>query len=207
MDKTPKREQTRARILAGAGRTFRSNGYGAAGVDALATAAGVTSGAFYSHFGSKADAFRESVQQGMQELQGGIRHFREQAGDNWVAAFVEFYLGERRTCPLTESCALQSLTGEIERADERTRDTFETELNGVVDAAAEGLDAATAKARRQQAIVMLALLSGGVSLARAVNDPAISQEIAAAVRGVLNPAPAKPSRPAKTSRRARAKRT
>ena len=34
------------------------------------------------------------------------------------------------------------------------------------------------KARRSKAIATLALLSGGVSLARAVNDPAFSKEIA-----------------------------
>lgn len=67
-----KKEETRARILAGAGRAFRSQGYGGSGVDGLAQAAGVTSGAFYAHFSSKADAFRESVVAGMRELEAGI---------------------------------------------------------------------------------------------------------------------------------------
>lgn len=99
---------------------------------------------------------------------------------------------ERRTCSLTESCALQSLTGEVARADEATRKAFEAELHAVVAAAADGLEG-SAKARRHQALVMLALLSGGVSLARAVNDPAFSEEIAAAIRGAL----AKPGSAAK----------
>ncbi len=185
IDKSPKKEQTRARILAGAGRAFRSHGYDGSGVDGVAKAAGVTSGAFYSYFKSKADAFREAVQIGMQDLAGGIRSFRASAGEQWVDAFVDFYLTERRTCSLTESCALQSLTGEVARADAATRETFEAELDAVVDAAADGLQGPSSKARRNEAIVMLALLSGGVSLARAVNDPAFSDEIAAAIRGAL----------------------
>jgi hypothetical protein len=101
-------------------------------------------------------------------------------------------LTERRTCSLTESCALQSLTGEVARADAATREAFEAELHAVVAAAADGLEGSP-RARRHQALVMLALLSGGVSLARAVNDPAFSAEIAAAIRGAL----AKPSSAAK----------
>lgn len=184
-DKTPKKEQTRARILAGAGRTFRSHGYDGSGVDGVAKAAGVTSGAFYSYFKSKADAFRETVLIGMQDLAGGIKSFRASAGERWLPAFVDFYLSEKRTCSLTESCALQSLTGEVARADAATRDIFEAELQAVVDAAADGLEGPSVKARRKEALVMLALLSGGVSLTRAVNDPEFSEEIAAAIRGAL----------------------
>jgi hypothetical protein len=102
-----------------------------------------------------------------------------------VPAFVDFYLDEKRTCSLTESCALQSLTGEVARADAATRETFETELQAVVNAAADGLEGPSTKARRKEALVMLALLSGGVSLARAVNDPEFSEEIAAAIRSAL----------------------
>jgi AcrR family transcriptional regulator len=180
-----KKEQTRARIVAGAGRSFRSQGYGGAGVDGVAREAGVTSGAFYSYFRSKADAFREAVVVGMQDLVAGIRQCRAQNDASWVEHFVDFYLGERRTCALTESCALQSLSAEVARADESTRKAYEAQLRAVIDVAAEGLAAPTARARRHEAIVMLALLSGGVSLARAVNDPAFSKEIAAAIRASL----------------------
>jgi AcrR family transcriptional regulator len=198
-DKTAKQQQTRARILAGAGRTFRSHGYDGSGVDGVAKAAGVTSGAFYSYFKSKADAFRETVMIGMQDLAGGINSFRASAGERWVPAFVDFYLSEKRTCSLTESCALQSLTSEVARADVATRETFEAELHAVVNAAADGLEGASAKARRKEALVMLALLSGGVSLARAVNDPDFSEEIAAAIRGAL----AKPRAPVAPTKRAK----
>ncbi|MEI9885759.1 MAG: TetR/AcrR family transcriptional regulator [Rhizomicrobium sp.] len=177
-----KKEETRARILAGAGRAFRSHGYGASGVDRLAQAAGVTSGAFYAHFSSKADAFREAVVAGLQDLESGIRAVRADAHAKWVGRFVAFYLSERRTCDPSESCALQSLTGDVSRADDETRDSYEAELRSVIDAVAEGLDAPSRAARRRESIVLLALLAGGVSLARAVRDPALAEEIAAAVR-------------------------
>ena len=181
----PQKKQTRARILAGAGRTFRSHGYEGSGVDGVARAAGVTSGAFYSYFKSKAEAFRETVLIGMQDLEAAIRELRAANESTWLERFVDFYLSEKRTCALTESCALQSLTGEVARADAETRSVFEAELRAVIQAAADGIDAPSASARQNEAIVMLALLSGGVSLARAVNDPALSEQVATAIRTAL----------------------
>ncbi|MFT3926639.1 MAG: TetR/AcrR family transcriptional regulator [Myxococcales bacterium] len=185
MRESKKSEQTRALILAGAGRTFRSHGYGGAGVDGLAKAAGLTSGAFYAYFKSKAEAFREAVRVGMHDLEQAIRTLRAEQGERWVESFVRFYLGERRTCALTESCALQSLTPEVARADPETREAFEAALRAVIDATAGGMDGATPKQRRSQAIVMLAALSGGVSLARAVNDSTLSKEIADTIQSSL----------------------
>lgn len=176
------KEESRGRILASAGRGFRSRGYGALGVDGLAREAGVTSGAFYAHFKSKAAAFREAVVAGMEELRAGVERLRVTRGAAWRAAFVDFYLGDRRTCDLSESCALQSLTGEVARADDYAREAYEAELRRVIAAAADGMDAPAAADRWADATALLALLAGGVSMARAVKDPKLSEEIAAAVR-------------------------
>lgn len=180
--KAGKKEESRSRILASAGRGFRAHGFGGLGVDGIAKEAGVTSGAFYAHFPSKAAAFREAVVAGMAELRQGIAGFREQSGQRWRRDFIDFYLGERRTCDLGESCALQALSGEVARADAATRRDYEAELKGSIEAVAEGLDHAEPGEARAEAIALLALLAGGVSIARAVEDPALSAEIAEAVR-------------------------
>ncbi len=176
-----RKEESRARILASAGRGFRSRGFGGLGVDELAKQAGVTSGAFYTHFKSKAAAFRAAVAAGMLDLRAGIEQTRA-AGSGWRQRFVDFYLGDRRTCDLAESCALQSLTGEVARADDDARAAYEAGLRDVIEAAAAGMASGTAADRRADATALLALLAGGVSMARAVKDPALSDEIAAAVR-------------------------
>ncbi len=175
------KEESRARILASAGRGFRSRGYGALGVDGLAKEAGVTHGAFYAHFKSKAVAFRESVVTGMHDLRAGIERMREE-GPGWRERFVNFYLGDRRTCDLAESCALQSLTGEVARADDDVREAYGAVLREVIDTAAAGMASGNDVERRADATALLALLAGGVSMARAVKDPVMSEEIVAAVR-------------------------
>lgn len=181
--KPDRKEESRARILASAGRGFRSRGYGGLGVDGLAKEAGVTSGAFYAHFRSKAAAFREAVATGMRDLRLAIEGLRAaEAGAGWRQRLIDLYLGERRTCDLAESCALQSLTGEVARADDEARAAYEAELRLVLESAAAGMQGATAAERRAEAMALLALLAGGVSVARAVRDPVFAEEIAAAVR-------------------------
>jgi len=94
---------------------------------------------------------------------------------------VEFYMGDRRTCDLGDSCALQSLSADVSRADDETRALFEEIFREILDGVASGLEGRP-RARRDEAIALLALLAGGVTLARAVSDSALSDEIGAAVR-------------------------
>ena len=177
-----RREEGRAKLLAGIGRGFRRSGYGGLGVDGLAKEAGVTSGAFYAHFRSKAEAFNAAVVAGMEDLEAAIRDLQAREGAGWPEAFIAFYLGERRTCDAGESCALQSLSGEVARADHAVRDAYAAILDRVVDAVAEGLPpGGTEDDRRARATALLALLSGGVTMARAVRDPDLSRAIAASV--------------------------
>lgn len=177
------KEASRAKILASAGRGFRSRGFGGLGVDALAAEAGVTSGAFYTHFKSKADAFRYAVVAGLKDLKSCVEQFKEQFGSRWTQDFIDFYMNDRRTCSLAESCALQSLSSDVARADEVTRQLFEKEFELVIEAVTAGLTGKSS-AKRENAIVLMALLSGGVTLARAVNDPVLSDEIANSIRKV-----------------------
>lgn len=187
MSRTKQKLQTRQRILEAAGRGFRKGGFGGVGVDGLAKEAGVTSGAFYVHFDSKAAAFRESVTQGMSDLKEGVRHFQTTYGRIWWPEFVRFYLGTKRTCDLSESCALQSLPPEVARSDASSRAAFEAELLDVATIVAAGPLSNSAPPDVGAAMAAMATLVGAVTLARAVNDPAVAERIAAAAERVLLP--------------------
>lgn len=175
------KEKTRRRILAAAERSFKRGGYSGVGVDGLAKEAGVTSGAFYGHFPSKQAAFEEAVVAGLGSLYAAIARYQREAGEDWWRAFAEFYTGEKRNCDLAESCALQSLTPEVARADPAVRARFENELRRIVQLASEGDD----RQARQRTWARLAMLVGGVSLARAVQDESLADEIAAAIRDAV----------------------
>jgi TetR/AcrR family transcriptional repressor of nem operon len=179
------KEEARTKILSAAGRGFRRLGYGGIGIDGLAKEAGVTSGAFYGHFPSKAEAFKAAALAGLVELRAGVEHLRAREGDAWLEKFADFYMSVRRTCDLGESCALQSMTPEVARADRDTKAAYEAEMLKVVEAVADGLKHGTLPARRKTAWAILSLLSGGVTLARSAEDAKVGTQIASAVKSAV----------------------
>lgn len=172
------REEARRRMVAAAGRGFRRKGYAGIGVDGLAKEAQVTSGAFYGHFASKDAAFREAVAAGLDELHGAIEALQDEHGADWLGHFVAFYLGEKRTCDLAQSCAMQSLSPDVARADPETRAVYRAGMMRVVERIAAGLPSGTAVERNARAWRLVSLLSGAVTLARAVGDADIGARIA-----------------------------
>lgn len=185
MSRNEQKQLTRQRIIDAAGRGFRKGGFGGIGVDGLAKEAGVTSGGFYVHFGSKTDAFREAVAQGMADLKQGVLHFQAEHGHNWWPEFVRFYLGFKRTCDLSDSCTLQSLSPEVARADAVAQETFESGLLEVAQAVIDGPPSPKGPSDLASAFAALASLVGAVTLARAVNSPEIADQIAVSAEHAL----------------------
>ncbi len=175
------KERGRARVLEGAAKGFRAHGFGGVGVDGIAKSAGVTSGAFYAHFKSKDACFAAAVCEGMRALVDAIVRLRA-TGPDWAERFVDGYLGDRRTCDLGESCALQSLTVEVARGGPEVRAAYEVRWDQAVAAFAEGLDWLPECDREPRARALLGLLAGGVSVARAVASPEGGKAVADAVR-------------------------
>lgn len=180
------KRDTRDRVIAAAGQIFRKEGYGGAGIDALTKAAGVTNGAFYGHFKTKSEAFRTAVLVGLEELRQAVAGLKSEQPKGWLTSFVGYYLGYKRTCALGESCALPSLSPDVIRADEETRRAYTVELQRIIAEVADGLPASEGQGQaglppEDRAIALLAMLSGGVTMARAVSDPALSERIAGIV--------------------------
>jgi AcrR family transcriptional regulator len=171
------KQRTREAILGAAGRVFRAEGYGGSGIDGLTRAAGVTNGAFYGHFKTKAEAFTQVVEIGLRELREGVERFQAEHGAGWLAPFADFYLGWKRVCDIREACALPTLSAEVARADDATRAAYQEEFRLLVAATAAGLGGDEARAT-----AVLALLSGAATLARAVPDPELGARVAANAR-------------------------
>lgn len=182
--KPGQKEQTRERIVAAAERSFKKGGYNGVGVDGLAKTAGVTSGAFYGHFKSKEAVFKAAIVSGLGELNEAITQFKSQYGEDWWSEFAKFYTSQKLTCDLAESCALQTLTPEVGRSDETIRDLFEIELLKVIDLAGEP-QADMPEQDRENTWANLAMLIGGVTLARAVKNESLANEIASAIKNKI----------------------
>jgi len=171
------KELTRRKILDAAARRFRAEGYDGLGVDALAKAAGVTNGAFYGHFDSKADAFRAVAVDGLVELRDAIERYRATCGDHWLADFTRFYFSAPKIDCAENICALPGFAPEMARAPKETQRAFEAELAAVVRAVAEGLAGRDDGRREEKAWTILTLFAGGVTLARSVGDVGMQARI------------------------------
>lgn len=179
------KQATRKKILEAAHRGFRREGFQGLGVDGLAKDAGVTSGAFYKHFKSKDDAFKESVEMGVGEFQAAVEMFRKQYGEAWLDEFAKFYLGEKRCAEMGDSCAMQSLTPDVTRAEEPIRSAYQAALLKAAKAfTCESSDSFEKKVP-ESVWANIALLIGGATLARAVKDPMLADEIADAVQAAI----------------------
>jgi len=107
---------TRAVILKAGGEVFRAKGFAGIGVDGLAKAAKLTSGAFYKHFNSKIDAFREVVTAGMQRVVARIRYVQgARSGANeqeeWIDDFIFIYTSRAHRDAAAEGCRPAELDG------------------------------------------------------------------------------------------------
>jgi AcrR family transcriptional regulator len=177
-----KKEQTRTRILNAASQSFRSNGYAGTGVDGIAKAAGVTSGAFYAHFGSKDGAFEAALKTGLDEVIESIPNFQTNFGSDWVGAFADYYLGETHRNDLACGCAMTTLSPEVARADPEVHMVYEEKMNRIVHLIAGGLEGSSKEVRHARAWAVLSTLIGGLTLSRAVANPDIANSIATAAR-------------------------
>ncbi|WP_374628274.1 TetR/AcrR family transcriptional regulator [Pannonibacter indicus] len=183
------REEARARLLDAAGRGFRRQGYGGIGVDGLAKEAGVTSGAFYGHFKSKDAAFEAAALEGLNDLREAIAQLQSEQRERWAEAFIDFYLSDRLHCLLDKSCGLQSLTPDVMRSSDGTKAAYGAALERVAQQLADKLEGDTEDARRQKAWSLMALLSGGVTIARSIGSAeakeAVASQLKKAARALL----------------------
>ena len=176
-----KAAENRARIVATAARLFREKGFDGVGLDAIMKEAGLTHGGFYGHFSSKEDLAAEAVTRAVE--QGA----RWQSRYTNVADFVSDYLSESHFADRANGCVLAALGGDVARRGEGVRSGVTSYVRTALEWLA-GLCRGTPAARRRRAITTLAGVVGAMTLARAVEDPVLSDEILSTARQVFKSA-------------------
>ncbi len=172
-----KAAENRERILAEAARLFRERGLSGVGVDALTEAAGLSHGSLYSQFGSKE---RLAVAALGHALGTSAARMRD-AGT--LEAYVERYLTPEHRDGRGDGCAIAALAGEIPRQAGAIRQGFTDAVRAVAQKVAGLLPGR--RTREDEALAIVATMVGALTLARAVDDPALSDRILAAARARL----------------------
>lgn len=171
------KEATREKILVEAARRFREEGIDAVGVANLMGGIGLTQGGFYNHFDSKDALAREAMANALEATKARFEK------DGSLVALVERYLSTAHRDHPGRGCPAATLSQEIARASDEVREGFTDEL-GEILATIRGALPDAMSARQKKAIAMAAFSSmvGSMTLARAVSDPALSDDILAAGR-------------------------
>jgi TetR/AcrR family transcriptional regulator, transcriptional repressor for nem operon len=167
--------ENRQKIVEVASRLFREHGFDGIGVDAIMKEAGLTHGGFYGHFGSKDDLAAEAVTAALARGNERMSRFTD------LPSYVAAYLSERHYADRAEGCGLAALGADFPREGKGVRRAITSYVAARLDGLA-ALFKGTAAARRKRAIATLSGLVGALTLARAVDDAALSREILAAAR-------------------------
>jgi TetR/AcrR family transcriptional regulator, transcriptional repressor for nem operon len=169
--------ETRKKILETAGRLFRERGYDGVGVDAIMSEAGLTAGGFYSHFKSKQALFAESLGNAYDSRNRSLQaSLKSKADSDPLQNLIYSYLSRTHRDMTGEGCIFPTLTTDVMRGSNETRESYEKRLRKFIQTIESQLpEGATPK--RERAIAVLVQLIGGVMLARAVNDNQLSVDI------------------------------
>lgn len=174
-----KAAENRERIVETASRMFRERGFDGVGVDAIMHGAGLTHGGFYGHFKSKEDLASAALAQALK------RSIENHSRYNKLEDLVSGYLSERHCADRANGCAIVALGADIVREGKDVRHELTVHVRARLALFTRLLKAGKGIARRQRAIATLSGLVGALTLARAVDDITLSQEILAAARNVF----------------------
>ncbi|WP_027168078.1 TetR/AcrR family transcriptional regulator [Mesorhizobium sp. WSM3224] len=170
-----RKDASRGRIMEAAADRFRGDGIAASGLATIMSDAGLTNGAFYPHFQSKAELVRESVAAAM-ELQA--QQIREALAAGGPEMAMEAYLSAEHRDNPGKGCASAALLPEITRQPPETREVYTDRLLVLVRELADALP--QSKDPERAALAIFATLIGTLQMARAVEGTALSDRILAA---------------------------
>jgi len=169
------RETTRRHIIDVASAQFREGGVAAIGLAGIMNAAGLTNGAFYTHFESKEDLVRAVLVDAFGQRELRLRaNLERKLG---VAATIRNYLSPSHRDGAGSGCPTAALVAEIARHPRQTRDAFTAKASEIIGLLAAQIGKGAAAERRKRAIAVYGLMVGALQLARAVNDSKFSDEI------------------------------
>ena len=177
-----KAAENRERIIDAAGRLFRAKGFSGIGVADIMKAADLTHGGFYGHFASKDDLAAQASRRSLARSAANWTRVVADAPENPYAALSQHYLTPRHRDDPGRGCGFASLSNDAARGGKAVRVPSPKACEPLIDILAQAVPGrieggAPAQGRRRHGGLV-----GALSLARAVGDQRLSDEIIAAVK-------------------------
>ena len=170
------KKETRQRIIATAGRRLKRDGIDGSGVATLMKDAGLTNGAFYTHFESKDSLVAIAIADQLRTLHANIVAQAE-PGSAGLEQIVRWYLSAHHRDTPGDGCPNAALLDEIGRCANATRQAYTDGVLVVIDGLAARMAPEDPPSARVKALSLLGLMAGTLQLARALTDRQLSDDL------------------------------
>jgi TetR/AcrR family transcriptional repressor of nem operon len=172
--------QNRERILDAAAQLFRERGFEGIGVADLMNTVGLTHGGFYGHFSSKEDLMAQACARACERAVQAWGKLSGRSPDDPMLLIARSYLSSRHRNDPGAGCVVAALGSDLARQGPGVRQAVTEGIRRSIDLLARLIPGHSSK-KRPRAIAAYASWVGAMTMARAVDDPALSQEILDAV--------------------------
>ena len=183
-----RKEATHERIVETAARAIRRSGYGGTGVADIMKEAGLTHGGFYAHFGSREQMLAEAADRaGADTVAFLTRVAAEAPPSKALEAMLSAYLSKGHVEGRESGCAVAALGSEMPRQAPKVRRAATRRIKEMIDLVARQSPDWGQPGAHERALVTVATALGALVLARAVDDPKLSDALRDAALNHLTP--------------------
>jgi TetR/AcrR family transcriptional repressor of nem operon len=175
---TKSKEATHERIVEAAARAIRRSGYQGTGVADIMKDAGLTHGGFYAHFASREAMLAEAADRAGSESVALMQRIAAQTPPRKVLqAMMQAYLSKEHVEGVELGCAVAALGSEMPRQAPEVRRAATRRIKEMIDLVARQFPDWGQPAAHERALFMTAAMVGTLVLARAVDDPKLSDAL------------------------------
>lgn len=190
--KTPlsnRKEETHERIVEVAARAIRRTGYSGTGVADIMKEAGLTHGGFYAHFESRDALLAEAGDRaGAESVALAARVAASAPPGQALEAMMRAYLSPEHIAAIETGCPVSALGSEMPRQAPEVRRAATIHIKEMIDLFARQLPDWGQPQAHERAMALVCALIGTTMVARAVDDPKLSQALCAAALKQFSPA-------------------
>lgn len=182
------KEATHERIVGVAARAIRRSGYDGTGVADIMKEAGLTHGAFYSHFASREAMLAEAAAKACAEAAGAAAEVVASVpSGSALASLLAVYLSKEHAAGIDVGCPLAALGSETFRQAPEVRRVATRHIKEMVDLLARQSPDWGSPSAHERALVTVSTMVGALMLSRAVDEPALAQGLREAALKHLTP--------------------
>ena len=183
-----RKEATHDRIVETAARAIRRSGYGGTGVADIMKEAGLTHGGFYAHFESREGMLAEAVDRaGADGMAALVRLAAAAPPRKALDALLRAYLSKAHVEGVETGCVIAALGSEMPRQAPKVRRAATRRIKEMIDLVARQSPDSGRPGAYERALVTVATALGALVLARAVDDPKLSDALRGAALNHLIP--------------------